>query len=157
MEEIKEKLRRIGSRLKPILEKDSGYEFKWYEREKPTSLVSLTRVFNEEDLPTVFQGMDLFDYYKHKEIDWTKYFFDKDLYSLDRSIYVDEVRINPTNISIIIHSEFFWAFMLGKYYGCWLIEAPGVLRSRENRMKATRFIPGVIKDIEMFLNCYIKL
>jgi len=156
LEEIKEKLRRIGSRLKPMLEKDSGYEFNWHEEEKPILLVSLTRVFNNYDLPTMFQSMELLKYYNIQEIDWTKDLFDKDLYSLNRSVYIDNVEVRENSIAIIISREFYWGFMSLKYYGCELLDPGIILRSRENRMKAAKFIPGIIKDIEMFLKLLYK-
>ena len=143
MPEAEDRLRRIAQRLKTLLEEDSGCEFEW-------GLQTLTeagmgRVYDEEKLPAMLRSWDLYDHYEHSEIDWDKDWTD------NNPIYIDSVGVYDDHVVVYLRREFSFNFLVYKHYHLRMVQ-PGIMfSSRENRMKASRFIPAAVKDLEVFL------
>jgi len=140
--EAEGRLRRIAQRLKQLLEEDSGCAFEWGKQE-PT-LVGMGRVYDEEKLPAMLRSWDLYDHYAHFEIDWDKDWTDKN------PIYIDSVGVYDDHVVVYLMREFSFNFLVYKHYHFWMVRSGVMLSSRENRMKAARFIPAAMKDLEVF-------
>jgi hypothetical protein len=84
------------------------------------------------------------DWYESSEIDWLKDWTDK------TPICVDKINIYDDHAEVHLWHEFNFNFLVDRYYHLHMILPAIMLSSRENRMKAARFIPAAMKDLEVF-------
>ena len=148
--ETEDRVRRIAQRLKSLLEEDCGCELKWGAQE-PRHIV-IFRDYDEEKLPVMLTSCDLRDWYESSEIDWLKDWTDK------TPICVDKINIYDDHAEVHLWHEFNFNFLVDRYYHLHMILPAIMFSSRENRMKAARFIPAAVKDLEVFfkfLNNYL--
>jgi len=113
------------------------------------------------ELGTMFMRAELRHVYfdGRRKIIWPDDFIDPypiflEIYEVLYPIAIDEVVFYRDGYAEIrVWMDIDLAFLSEAYYAVWFIY-PGInerLMSRENRMKFARIIPGVVKDIEVFL------
>ncbi|MEM2930850.1 MAG: hypothetical protein QW797_08350 [Thermoproteota archaeon] len=150
----------LAEALKRALEDESGYKFELQDivDEKKVNYKKLLRKYDLESLPTILKlsqkgTIGLGEYYNlwgwpHKEIDWEKDWKD------DNPVFIDYVEVWPNKVLIGTSGEFMLDFMAHKYYGLGeIILEPrsDIYVNKEDKMKLARYMPAVIKDVEIAL------
>ncbi|MGB9760398.1 MAG: hypothetical protein ACP5KW_07785 [Thermoproteota archaeon] len=151
--------------IRQMLEDESGYGFELQDvtENSGISYKQLLRKFDIKSLPTILRlSMEggLYDYYRiwsakpKKDIDWEKDWKDENMIS------IDYVEVRSDRITIGTFGEFEVNFMAKMYYDVdEIIFEPRdeLYTNREDRMKLARYIPAVIKDVEVALKLITKV
>ncbi|MBO3840555.1 MAG: hypothetical protein QXI27_07220 [Nitrososphaerota archaeon] len=152
--------------LRQTLKDESGYEFELrgaVDESTGTSYKQLVRKFDIQSLPMILRLSlegGLYDYYRiwsaepKRDIDWERDWKD------DNPIFIDYVEASSDRLTIGTFGEFQANFMAKVYYDVdEIIFEPRdeIYTNREDRMKLARYVPAVVKDIEVALKLVTKV